>query len=418
MTPLSLPARALLEQERQRLQARWISPWRFAGDAALEQGFRAWLRAHVLLILRSGLPILSLLYPVLMLVTGLQLYYLAAPEHRVHDLLIWVWAGLGLGLTTTVFNMLAGSPRWDRYFGLYSFVSDTLMLAFMLLALSQMRDPGQQQLLAGIVVMGVAIVFGTSLLRLLPSLLYAAAGLLAALLGSYLLGEVAALLAWLGFYGLVCLSLALLCVAVERSYRLTYLQECLLADDKAQLATLTGQLERQSRFDALTGLANRRHFDECLEQEWGRARREDLPLALLFIDVDHFKPYNDHYGHQQGDACLSQVAVALESVPRRPGDLVARYGGEEFVMLLPQTELAGAAEIGERALAVIANLALPHEQAPLGRVSVSIGVAAVLPAQLPSARELIRAADAALYEAKAAGRARLVRAPASGATTA
>jgi diguanylate cyclase (GGDEF)-like protein len=163
-----------------------------------------------------------------------------------------------------------------------------------------------------------------------------------------------------------------------------------------------GLLARQ---DGLTGLANRRRLDEIIEQEWMRARREQQSLGLLMIDVDHFKLYNDRYGHQAGDTCLRTIAFLLRDIARRPADLAARYGGEEFMLLLPNTDLQGAGAIAEAFSAALRWKHIPHDRAPFRRVTVSIGVAAIIPpADSDDFEALVKAADQALYRAKNAGR--------------
>lgn len=165
---------------------------------------------------------------------------------------------------------------------------------------------------------------------------------------------------------------------------------------------------RLALIDSLTGIANRRKFDETLANEWSRAARDGTPLALVILDLDFFKQFNDSYGHQAGDLCLQQVAQALSECIRRPADLLARYGGEEFVALLPSTELAGATALAEAMRARLAEVGIAHIGTSLGHVSLSAGVAAALPKPGSPAEELVRAADAALYEAKLAGRNRVV----------
>jgi diguanylate cyclase (GGDEF)-like protein len=159
--------------------------------------------------------------------------------------------------------------------------------------------------------------------------------------------------------------------------------------------------------DGLTGVANRRHFDEALQAEWRRCRRNHMPLAVLMIDIDHFKRYNDHYGHQTGDACLQAVAGALQAAFGRAHDLVARYGGEEFVCLMPECDAAaGQAKAEELRRAVVA-LGIPHEASPTaGMVTISLGIAAAIPEGDAAAESLLAAADAALYAAKSGGRNR------------
>ncbi|MCR0980909.1 sensor domain-containing diguanylate cyclase [Roseomonas populi] len=165
--------------------------------------------------------------------------------------------------------------------------------------------------------------------------------------------------------------------------------------------------------DGLTGLANRRRFDEVLATEWLRAARDGTWLAVLLLDVDRFKMFNDRYGHLAGDDALRGVARAVDAAIRRPGDLAARYGGEEFAVILPATDAAGARDVAERIRAIILQTDIPHEANESGLVTASIGVAAVQPvsAAQPEPSMLVAAADAALYEAKRTGRDRVVQAP-------
>lgn len=173
---------------------------------------------------------------------------------------------------------------------------------------------------------------------------------------------------------------------------------------EAQLA-----LERLAAHDGLTGIANRRSFDETLHQEWCRATRDGAPLSLLLADVDFFKSYNDAFGHQQGDECLKAIAKAIESEAKRGSDLVARYGGEEFAVILPMTKLRQAAIVAERIRATIRGLSLPHPRSEAGEwISVSIGAACAVPTAGGTPDSLVSAADQALYEAKRAGRDRVV----------
>lgn len=180
--------------------------------------------------------------------------------------------------------------------------------------------------------------------------------------------------------------------------------ELRVAERTDELRELNNQLEAMSLTDALTGIANRRRFDQVLEQEWSHARRSGGLLAIALVDVDWFKRYNDHYGHPAGDACLREIAQALATTINRSTDLVARYGGEEFVFLAPMTDLAGVRGMANKLLQAVRALALPHELSPLGRVSVSIGIAAAAPGQEASADTLVAKADASLYEAKKQGR--------------
>ncbi len=175
-----------------------------------------------------------------------------------------------------------------------------------------------------------------------------------------------------------------------------------------QLEAANELLNHLSLTDGLTGVANRRHFDQVLMMEWTHARRTGAQLALLLIDIDYFKSYNDHYGHQAGDACLRQVAAAFVGTLMRMGDLVARYGGEEFAVILPQVDLEGARMIAERLRHAIAELSIPHPASSVRDiVTVSIGVAVLIPNHDDGPDRLIALADQALYQAKHAGRDRV-----------
>jgi len=181
-----------------------------------------------------------------------------------------------------------------------------------------------------------------------------------------------------------------------------------VAERTAQLEEANRKLATLSITDGLTGLANRRRFDEVLRTECARGARLKQALAVVMLDVDHFKKFNDHYGHQAGDACLIRVAHALAAGSQRAGDLVARYGGEEFSIVLPNTGDDEARGIGEALRGAIEALGIVHPGANAGQVTVSVGIA-VQPARLAGDPDaLMRLADAALYRAKHAGRNRVV----------
>jgi diguanylate cyclase (GGDEF)-like protein len=184
-----------------------------------------------------------------------------------------------------------------------------------------------------------------------------------------------------------------------------------------RMKRMADELRRAATIDPLTGVANRRLFDSTLTHEWLRARRTADPLSLLLIDVDHFKQYNDRYGHLPGDDCLRRVAHALAQTCQRPADLVARYGGEEFMVLLPLTPRAGADHVARRLHDAIRSLGSEHADGVGGAVTVSVGIAchdgaspcATAAHENCRASDLVLAADSALYDAKHAGRAQSKR---------
>lgn len=179
---------------------------------------------------------------------------------------------------------------------------------------------------------------------------------------------------------------------------------------QGELKVLSRKLETMSNIDSLTGLYNRRFFNEAYQREWLSAIRSGDALAVLMIDIDHFKRYNDTYGHLLGDQCLQAVATAVQKAVRRPRDLVARYGGEEFVILLSETDETGACRIAEQVLTNVKELAILHAAGSLdGMVSVSIGVTATIPSNEVLSDDLLKKADEALYRAKNNGRNCIVK---------
>jgi len=177
-----------------------------------------------------------------------------------------------------------------------------------------------------------------------------------------------------------------------------------------ELQVANERLKELSRVDGLTGIANRRRLDEELEREWKRMLREKRPLSVVLCDIDHFKLYNDTYGHQQGDECLMRVAAAIKESVNRPGDLTARYGGEEFCLVLPETNGLGAMQIAELVRKNVVKVNLEHKSSPVAEmVTLSLGVATLIPDIGSQPSVLLEASDRALYQAKGNGRNRVER---------
>ncbi len=176
-----------------------------------------------------------------------------------------------------------------------------------------------------------------------------------------------------------------------------------------QLEIANAELKRMAILDGLTQLANRRYFDEYLDQQWKIMEEKQLPLALILCDIDFFKFYNDTYGHQDGDSCLIQVAKALTDEVKRLGDLVARYGGEEMAIILPDTNGEGAFFLAQKIRERINSLQVEHSASPINQyLTLSLGVASVIPSPVDSPQNLIKFADSALYLAKQNGRNRSI----------
>ncbi len=197
-------------------------------------------------------------------------------------------------------------------------------------------------------------------------------------------------------------------VAILRDIDARKIAEERLREAHEELKTAHRALRELADRDGLTGLANRRRFDELLASEFRRAQRQELPLGLVLLDVDHFKAYNDTYGHLAGDECLRRVGRAIQGAISRPGDHVARYGGEEIAALLPATDLAGAVRMADRMREAVIGLGLRHIRTDYGVTTVSAGASAFLPMGVGgNPLDLINAADRALYQAKAEGRNRV-----------
>jgi diguanylate cyclase (GGDEF)-like protein len=215
---------------------------------------------------------------------------------------------------------------------------------------------------------------------------------------------------WLSALGAVALL-----GAIASAYRLRLLRAQareatlvrLVEERTSQLQQANDHLQRLSYLDALTNIGNRRHFEEILELEWRRGSRAKASIALLMLDIDDFKHYNDTFGHRAGDRCLTRVAAVLHQSLQRAGDLVARYGGEEFAAILTSTDESGGAGAAERLRAAVEQLGAERSGDCTGGVTISIGVAAGIPGEVSSPETLLAAADKALYEAKRAGRNRI-----------
>ncbi|MCP5161302.1 MAG: diguanylate cyclase [Hahellaceae bacterium] len=183
-----------------------------------------------------------------------------------------------------------------------------------------------------------------------------------------------------------------------------------IAAMRDDLVKANKELERMAHVDILTDLTNRRGFMAAYMREWARSNRDGTPLSIVLIDIDYFKGYNDNYGHLEGDACLRRVARALANAVMRPADVVARFGGEEFVVLLPNTDLAGASDVAERLRAAVENVGIKHEFSSVAtHVTISVGVAQKRPEMAPEL--LLSSADEFLYKAKERGRNNVCSAP-------
>lgn len=376
--------------------------WRLSWQSPLEADFQAYYaeryRSHMVLGLAVG--------ALAMLVSVFE-DFLLPPEQRAMPLFIRFGVVLPVVLVLLLLIRLPAFSRWQQSILMLSTLGGAT--AFALMAYFVHSPLGRIYLDTLILIQ----IFGLTLLRMqfayaLPSMLLIAVGSTLALLFLPFPGhssEHVIDLLLIVFAGLLCLVANYL---MERSARSDYLQQRLLELRQQDLEASNSHLELLLRSDALTGIANRRYFDQRIDEEFRRAERGNYPLALLMLDIDCFKQYNDTYGHQAGDEALAQVAQALTLFARRPGDVAARYGGEEFALILPGSSEADAGMIAEEFIAHVYGRNLPHQTSRVcDRITVSVGVAAIQPAQGDAnITELIANADQALYMAKSAGRNR------------
>lgn len=390
------------EQEQSDLEALVArarsTHWRLDMGDRLEGAYREDHRARSVASFRHTSIFIFLIF--LLLSTGI--YHLMPPEEVPRWLALYGWVGVIIIGASVLSRIPALDRRFEIYTGLGSFASVALSVA----VTGVVTDPVAGQLTQVAIMYATIIIFSMVGLRFKHAFYAVWFGGLAGTVLAWLLdGNVEWGLLHRTFTGSSLLGM-FIAYHAERRDRELFLQAHLLRDAHDRTGEYAVRLDRLSRHDALTGLANRRHFDEEMQQEWRRGARQQSPVAVMMIDIDHFKHFNDTLGHVRGDDCLRLAASVIAAHARRPGELAVRYGGEEFLLLFPDTGREAACQLADRLLQSFRQAQLP--QAPgLARefVSISIGVAAVVPGNaMLSSDELICAADDALYEAKHAGR--------------
>ncbi len=380
-----IPAGAPVDSPHALQLERGFAGLRF--DPPLEQEFRTVFRAESLPQIRRNLWI------ALVIVVGFSLMTHLVLEPAVNRLLDQI--RLVMFVPILAFGLvLVRSGLYQRYYPLAcQLLSPVFGAGVAVLAVIAARHG--VNLIATVVIMTIFIYFMLGMLfhaALVSALLVAVSYVIAAFIAG--LGA-AAMIVDVGILISANVIGAMVCYTLERTNRTNYLEEQLL-------------IETASR-DGLTGIYNRRYFDDHMDRIWLQAIREQAPLALLLIDIDYFKTYNDHCGHQAGDECLRRVAASLKLTARRPLDVTARYGGEEFAIVLFDTRRDHVEDLARRIQAGIRSLAIEHPVSPQGgRLTVSIGAACVQPRTGRSHFGFIQLADEALYAAKEGGRNRVV----------
>lgn len=396
------PADSSRYAQLNELLSRGYMGLRFQG--ALEGEFRLWHARNNAARFRSAVFYVLLLY--LILGAGIMM---VVPADALG---LWPAGYSAMAVVILAGVILSRMTRLDPWHQQYVTVAAFLGMA-VIVTIPQLSGGAEMALASKMGIIHACVVVGAMIgLRSIPAVI--------AMWGGGWTGILAQSLAGVQFDWLLvhqtltagCGVGTVLAWLMERNGRQVFLQQSLLALEKARSDDLAERMTEMSRHDGLTGLANRRYFDETLYREWQRCMRDGSSLSLMFIDVDYFKPFNDHYGHQEGDHCLAQLGGILKPHAKRPGDLAARYGGEEFVVLYPQTGPEGVKKLAEEVRHAVEVLAIPHSQSKTAdHVTISVGTATVVPEESGSPEELVKAADHALYKAKDSGRNRVESAP-------
>lgn len=294
----------------------------------------------------------------------------------------------------------------SQYFEIYTCIGSSLAIA-VTFAITGIVDDGGNVLFHAAMMYAVVIIYGFVGMRFYTASLAGwSGGLLGILITAHFNGQLEWTLlqrtyTFSSFLG-ICLA-----YATDHQHRENYLQSCLIELSRSKMIDQAKQLETLSQQDGLTGLANRRHLDDLLKNEWNRSIRYRTPLTIMMIDIDYFKNFNDSLGHLEGDHCLKKIADAVAKIAARSGDVAARYGGEEFLLIFAMTDEIHAIKQAELLLHLIQDLAIPHPSSTVSEnVTVSIGVASTVPKLNQNLQDFIKSADLALYRAKDCGRNR------------
>jgi diguanylate cyclase (GGDEF)-like protein len=363
----------------------------------LEQHFTRSYRALALNNLIANTPYLLSLY--------LILGFLAFTQFDRASLALFpigfVIAGLCLASTLTLVRW----PRFDAGFHWYTGLSAMVALSALMTVSASISDPALRTSAHATSIYAVMIVYAMSKMRFFTTVFWCHMAGLAHLISARVLGLQHSFQDFQAYFiaaNMIGMGIAYI---IEHRERAMFLQALLLDIDKAEQKQLYANMEKLSREDPLTGLANRRFFDERLKLEWNRCQREKQPLSVILLDIDYFKQYNDLYGHQAGDHCLTLIARALKKEASRPAELVGRYGGEEFIILYPNIDATQIKNNLVRIQQRIMAQAIPHEGSQIAKViTASLGAATVLPVKTLNPEKLVSAADQMLYKSKEAGR--------------
>lgn len=374
----------------------------------MEKAFREHMLSRARNVMRANTRRVAVFYLFLGILTFQYVSMMSSTVTRATDLMLWAIVYFGGSLIMTGVALFARKPALQRWYGHYVGLSCLAGLVGLTVTGTGFLSPYLNQQASYLIIYLYMIVYILSTLPMLTNIAIGVGASLISLGVIHLTGLSLDISMFAQYAGLSNVMGAAIAWMLDHRDRQAFLQERLLDVEKQQLNLLSQEMARLSREDGLTTLANRRHFNETLAREWAIAEREQLPVSLIFVDVDHFKPYNDTYGHLEGDNALRAVGKTLKSLVRRPADLAARYGGEEFVLLLPNTDTEGAMAIATEVRDAIDALQIPHRSSKAAKhLSVSIGLSTLVPGNDNSISTLIDQADEGVYAAKRAGRHRI-----------
>ena len=344
----------------------------------------------------------GLIILVLYIYLSVGIYEILSTEYVRAWFMLYGWVGVII-FTAWVLSLF---KKISQLFELYTCIGSSLAIA-VTFAITGLVDGGGNVLFHAAMMYAVVIIYGFVGMRFYTASLAGwSGGVLGILITSHFNGQLEWTLlqrtyTFSSFLGM-CLA-----YATDHQHRENYLQSCLIELTRSKMIDQAKQLESLSQQDALTGLANRRHLDEMIKNEWNRSMRYRTPLTIMMIDIDYFKHYNDSLGHLEGDRCLKKIATCIAKIAARSGDLAARYGGEEFILVFAMTDQAQGIKQAELLIDLIKDLQIPHPSSTVAPyVTVSIGVASTTPHINQNHIDFIKSADNALYQAKDAGRNR------------
>ncbi|RZA06371.1 MAG: diguanylate cyclase [Moraxellaceae bacterium] len=371
----------------------------------LESMFWQALADRSLQMIRNIATLGALIYCLVGLVTFPGIYFISSPDNLLHDSLIWLLMYLNGAVCLVVLPVIASIPSLSVYFQKFIVAVSFIGVFFTSLLAMQYYEPGLTQQASYIVVFVYMLIYFLTGAR--PVTLW---------LTCFVAGLLPLPILWmmqvnidpmLYFYSVIFSNFIGFFVSqsIIGKERVSFLQGRLLELDKLHSKVMSNELTRLSNEDPLTGMYNRRYFNQSIHTEWERSERSGEPLSLVFVDIDCFKNYNDTYGHLQGDEALVKVAQVLKNHMRRSSDMAARYGGEEFILLLPNTPSVGAQVVANNIMQAVDALNIEHHASTVRPyVTLSIGVATWAGDPDITETQLIAQADSAMYQAKADGR--------------